>query len=272
MRSIFVKLNYFFMHQKPLDNKKFVNILTLFTLVLTIFVGMKFINEIKTNKYIGGGDVNNIITVSGQGEAFSIPDTASFSFTVEESAKKMSEAQDVVSEKTNEALSLIKEEGVEDKDIKTTNYRAYPKYTYGYSSPCFEGYCPRNKTISGYTVSETVTVKVKDTELASIVAEILADAGVSNLNGPNWGVEDEELLKEEARAKAIENAQKKAKILASQLGVKIVRVSDFHEEGENGRYYLTKAESFDSNGSSSPELEKGENKITSRVTISFEIK
>ena len=68
--------------------------LGLFLLVLTI-------SSLKQYHYIGSGvAASNTITVSGDGEVFAVPDTATFSVTVQEEAKDVKAAQEDATKKS----------------------------------------------------------------------------------------------------------------------------------------------------------------------------
>ena len=110
--------------------------------------------------------------------------------------------------------------------------------------------------------------------------KILAEIGnrkVTNLSGLSFTVENEDATKALARKNAIEDAQRKAEILAKDLGVSLGKISSFSESG-NGYYpmYYSKEMAMSSDaggmgGAPAPELPAGENKTTSQVTITYEI-
>jgi hypothetical protein len=85
-------------------------------------------------------------------------------------------------------------------------------------------------------------------------------------------------VKAEARAKAIADAQTKAKELARQLGVRIVRITSFYDSSDQPMYYgRGEGVSVDMMSAKvaspmAPQIPIGEDKIMSNVTISYEIK
>jgi uncharacterized protein YggE len=124
-------------------------------------------------------------------------------------------------------------------------------------------------------ISETITIKVRDTEKVGDIIDGLTKAGVNEVQGPNYTIDDETKVQADARDKAITDAKVKAEALAKSLGVKLVRIVNFSEGG--GGYptpMYAKAEmAFDNSaGSAAPELPKGENKYVSNVTITYEIR
>ena len=103
----------------------------------------------------------------------------------------------------------------------------------------------------------------------------LGATGVSNLSGPNFTIDDEDGLKAQARKKAIDDAREKAEALAEDLGVRLGRIASFSEGGGYGApmYYGKDmmAEQSAAGNAVRAELPKGENTISSDVTITYEI-
>ena len=245
--------------------------------ILAVFLGIKSINALKEYSYIGRGSyAANVVTVTGKGEVMAIPDIASFSFSVVELGKTVGDAQDKASKKMNDAIDAIKALGVAEKDIQTTGYNSYPKYEYN-QGICTDRMCPPSKQVlTGYEVSQTITVKVRKTADAGGILTKVGGLGVSNISGLNFVVDDIEAVQAEARDKAIADAKDKADKLEKSLGVKFVRIINFYEGGNygvmgmGGDMMSAKAVSFES-AQVAPQLPVGENKVTSQVSITYEI-
>lgn len=263
---------------------KLFKALTVFAMLGTVLVGAMVITEIKAYRYIGGGvAATNTISVSGDGEVFAAPDIANISFTVREEAKKVSDAQDKVTAKVKVALADIRKLGVADKDIKTQNYSSYPKYEWKQSTGVCDGTdsygnCvlrPGKQVIVGYEVSQTVTIKVRDLEKVNALIDGLATVGVTEMQGPNFAIDKEDDLKAEARKQAIDKARAKAEVLARDLGVTLVRIVSFSEDGNYPIYARTMAADVGKGSAESfalPEIPQGEEKIISTVTVTYEIR
>jgi uncharacterized protein YggE len=103
----------------------------------------------------------------------------------------------------------------------------------------------------------------------------LGTLGVSDLNGPNFSIDNEDALKAQARKEAIDDAQTKAKALAKDLGVSLGRIANFSESGNypTPMYYAKDARVSSAGLEAAPaQIPKGENTITSDVTITYEIR
>jgi len=217
----------------------------------------------------------NVVSVSGEGEVLYIPDIASFSFAVSIDAKTVGEAQSQVTEKIDSILASLKDLGVEERDLKTSNYSISPKYTYA-PSVCSQTYCPPGRQVlDGYTASHDISIKVRKADEVGKALAVIADSGATNISGVSFVVDDEDLLMEEARARAIADAKSKAKMLANELDVRLVRVISFNEY-TNDRpqpYFDTYAMGNEMmKASSAPTLPAGENKAVVNVTVTYEIK
>lgn len=244
-------------------------------LLASLFIVVKIAAEMKSYQFIGHGIApTNTISFSGTGDVFAIPDIASVTFSVVGEGKTVDEAQKGTTAKISAALGFLKTSGIEEKDIKTLNYNSYPKYDTQILPPCYDGNCPvRNPKIIGYEVNETIAVKIRNTDNAGKIALGLGKIGVSNMSGPDFTIEDQDALQAQARKKAIDDAKQKAATLSRDLGVKLLRIVGFNESG-NYPIYFNKAESMSGGDvmAPTPELPKGENKITSNVTITYEIR
>jgi uncharacterized protein YggE len=234
---------------------------------------------LKQAQYMYAGPTT--VSVTGKGEVFAKPDVATFTFTVEAKEVDASVAQSKAADTMNAVLAYLKETGVEEKDVKTENYNLVPQYEYP-QMPCSQwGYCPPQgePKLTGYQVNQTVAVKVRDTSKAGEIISKVGEKGAMNVSGLSFTIDDEEALKTEAREKAIADAKDQAKVLADNLGVRIVRMNGYWEEmggyptpyGIGGGMDM-KVMSASSEAMTAPELPMGENTITVHVNISYEVK
>ena len=259
-----------------LNDKKISVSVFILIVVISLFTVVKLVNEVKQSPYVGrGNQPSNVISVSGKGEVVAVSDIASLYVNLSKEGKTAKEAQDLLNESITKTLKYLKDQKIEDKDIKSEYGGLSPKYYYEQVN-CFAYPCPtRDPKIIGYTATQSITIKVREVDNASTVRTGLASIGITDINGPTFSIDDEELFKDQARSKAIIEAREKAEVLAKELGVNLGKVVNFSEN--NGGYYPmyeSKAMMADSVSSVAPApiLPKGENKITSNVTITYEIR
>jgi len=267
--------------QKFFEDNKFAiswGILSLIVLAVfgSIFLIAKTADEVKK---FGQNDnpYNNSISVDGTGEVVALPDVASFNFTVDETSESVDSAQKMATEKNNKTLEYLKSQGIEDKDIKTLSYNINPKYEWQEGPRTTGFYNPGKNVLIGYEVTQNTDVKIRDTKKAGEILAGIGGIGISNVSGLQFKVDDDEALKAEVRTKAITDSKKKADDIAKALGVKIVRTISFYENtdqpyygdavGMGGGMMEAKVAS-----AVAPQLPTGENKIVSKVSVTYEIK
>ncbi len=240
--------------------------------ILFVFLLTKTVTEMKGWSLIGKDmPPQTTISVSGKGEVVVKPDIATFSFSITEEDLVVGNAQDKVAKSENEVLSFLEKAGVDKADIKVSGYNIYPRYEYRGATAYNSG----KQILAAYVVTESVEVKVRKTADAGKIIGSMGEYGVDNISGLTFSVDKEDVVLKEARVKAINDAEASAKQLAKDLGVSLVRIVGFSENG--GGYPVpmlySKAEvSVAGADRFTPELPTGMNKITSNVTITYEIR
>lgn len=211
----------------------------------------------------------NTITVSDTGEIYAKPDLALTTFSVITEAKTVGEAMSENTKKMNAVIDFVKGQGVEEKDLKTTSFNIYPRYEWYEKS---EIYPQGKRVLVGYEVQQSLQVKIRDMTKIGDIIEGATEAGANQVGDLQFTIDKEDELKAQARAQAIEKAKTKAKELANQLGVKLVRITNFSESSVIPYYYGLERAAVPIGGGEAPQIETGENKIEVTVTITYEIK
>lgn len=249
--------------------------------LLSLFLLAKTASEVMGMRFIGSGmQATNVITVEGEGEAVAVPNIGEFTFSVVEKASTVAAAQDSATKKMNAAIDYLKSQSIDEKDIKTTGYNVNPVYEWQ-QVVCITTPCPGGKSVlTGYEVRQSVAVKVRDTKKAGDLLTGVGAKGASELSGLSFTVENEDELKKQAREEAISKAKSQADALASQLGVRLVRIVNFNESGMPTPmpYYARDAAygmggvAMEAKVANPASLPTGENKIISHVIITYEIR
>ncbi len=204
------------------------------------------------------------ITVNGHGEVQVPPDIGFISIGVQSTASTVADARDRAAGSADAIIKSIKKNGVADKDIKTTGLSIYPNYDYSRSSP----------RLTGYTVSNNLTAKVRKVEnMSKVVDEAIAAGGDDvRLQSISFGIDDESKAKQEAREKAMADAKAKAEELAKLGGVSLgapVTISETQAFNE-GFKDIASAPSTD--GGVSTPIETGTNTVTVDVSVRWALK
>lgn len=239
--------------------------------LLSLFLLAVSIGEFKKIPTIGNAVPSlNTINVSGTGEVVAVPDIATFTFSVTEESALVSDAQTKSAKAINDIIAYLTKNGIDKKDIKTTGYNIYPRYEYyGTSS-----YYPSGKqTLAAYVVSQSVQVKVRKIADAGKILGGLGELGATDVSGLTFGFDKDDTLKAEARANAIAKAKSQATAIARDLGVSLGKIISYNESGSNPIIYGRGGDMMLSKVSASvPEITPGESKITSTVSITYEIR
>jgi uncharacterized protein len=224
-------------------------------------------------QYVGGRF--STISVQGTSERFVRPDVASFTFSVMAEAATASAAQQKSAEASNAILAYLKEQGVEEKDIKTVGYSLNQKYEAAQNAICTSVYCPPTRQVlAGYTVDQTVSVKVRAIDNAGTLLSGVTEKGATNVSGISFTVDDPEDIQAEVRQEAIDEAEARAKELADSLGVRLGRLVSYYENGPQplpyGGYGGAKLEM--AMDAAQVAVAPGENEIVSAVSLVYEIR
>jgi uncharacterized protein YggE len=256
-----------------LDYKKYTWIAGGVALIAIAFAALATgVADFKSLKHTNGQQAS--ISVTGEGEARAIPDIATLTVTVRESGATVPEAQRAVESKTKNVIDQTVVLGIAEKDVKTISYAINPKYEY--SNPvCFNGACPvRSPKIVGYEVAEVLEIKVRKIDISGDVITVLGKANITEISGPEFTVDDMDTIIKEAKEKAIEDAQTKAKETARSLKVDLGSIVGYSDDSTNMPYPMyAKAglSSQDSTANQSVSVPTGETIKKVRVTITYEL-
>ena len=247
----------------------FLIVLILFVIVLMVSTIVSIQNKVKEGRYIGQDiEIKNTIAVSGTGEVAAKPDLALVTFSVVTEGKTVAAALEENTRKMNAVIAQAKGQGVEEKDLKTTSFTIYPRYDYTRAPSPVSG----KRVLVGYEVRQSLQVKIRDLEKVGKMLQIAADAGANQVGDLQFTIDNQDELKKQARAQAIQKAKEQAKEIASQLDVRLVRIVDFQESRIVPRFYALEARALDADvGTSIPDIETGENEISVTVTLTYEI-
>ncbi len=218
-------------------------------------------------------------SVSGEGKIVAIPDVAEFSFSVlTQGGKDLGALQAENTLKVNRAIGVVKGAGVADEDIKTEQYSVEPRYKYFDCRPDYYSSeaqpCPPPE-IAGYTVQQTVGVKVRDfSKVGELLSQVVL-SGANSVSQLNFTMDDPTELQNQARAEAITKAKAKAKSIAKAGRFDVGRLLSIEEGG--GIPIYAKYSAFGMGGdmeaasAPAPSIQPGSQEIVVNVTLRYEI-
>jgi len=208
---------------------------------------------------------NTGIWVTGRGETTAVPDIATLSLGIEAQGSTVAEAQSQAAVAMDKVMQALKDNGIDKKDIQTQQYSIYPITTWDKDE--------NREEIIGYRVTNLVVAKIRKVDKVGAVIDAVAKAGgdYTRIQGISFTVDDPAPYYEEARNKAVQDAENKAKQFASLTGIKLGKPTYISE----GAVYLpVTSKAYLSEGAApAPEtpISPGELKITINVQIVYGI-
>lgn len=207
------------------------------------------------------------ITISANGHAFIVPDIALIRLGVTAEGFDIGKITEENTGKMNKIIGEIKTIGVEDKDIKTTNYNLSPRYDYSRGSRIFQG----------YTLTQQISVKVRDFAKIGDILSRATNSGANLIGDFQFTIEDENSAKQLARADAIQKAKGQAESIAKQSGLSLGKILNIYEGSlySSSDYAANKAavEVLGMGGSiEAAEIQPGQQEISVSVSLVYEIK
>lgn len=203
------------------------------------------------------------VTVSGHGEVDVPPDIGFVTVGVQSTAPTVAAARDAAAEAADALVSSLKKNGIAEKDIQTTGLYIQPNYDYARSTP----------QLTGYTVTNTVTAKVRKIDtMSKVVDDAVAAGGDSvRLQGVSFGVEDSDKAKQDAREKAMADAKAKAEALAKLGGVSLGKPVTIAETQASSSVASADKDGDFAAGNVSTPIQTGTNKVSVDIAVRWAI-
>jgi uncharacterized protein len=202
------------------------------------------------------------LNVNGSGQVTLVPDIATINVGVRTEADSVTDALDGNTAQANAVADVLKDMGIDEKDIQTSNFNIYPNQRYDNMSGEPQG--------TFYVVENTVSVTVRDISQLGEVLSAVVDAGASNIYGINFNVEDREAAVAEARKLAIEDAKAKAAEIAHAAGVSVGEILSINVFG--GGSPVAAYDMKGGMGEGSVPISAGSLVISMECSLTYEIK
>jgi uncharacterized protein YggE len=211
-----------------------------------------------------GADAGGI-TVSGHGELQAPPDTAVFTAGVQVTSASVADARERAAKAADALIASVKKNGVDEKDLKTTGLSIQPQFDYR---------TPSEPRITGYQVTNQVTVKVRKLDTVSKVIDDAVAAGGDDvrLQGISFVIDDDEKLLEQAREAAMNDAKAKAGQLARLGGVDLGEPLTIAESGGVTPAQAAKADFAAGTADGVTPIQVGTNTVSIDVSVRWAIK
>lgn len=169
-----------------------------------------------------------LITITGLGEVTAEPDMAIVSSGVIADAETARAALDANTEAMAALFEVLRQAGIEERDIQTSGFSVEPKYVQSDRRDAFGYRLP--PVIAGYRVSNAVTVRVRDLDDLGRVLDRAVSVGANSIAGISFAVAEPDELMEEARRLAVADAIARAELLTGAAGVSLSRIRSISEQ------------------------------------------
>ncbi|GAB4505745.1 MAG: SIMPL domain-containing protein [Anaerolineales bacterium] len=206
------------------------------------------------------------LTVNGTGQVYLTPDIAYIYIGVHTEHTTAAEAVATNTAETQKVIAALKEAGIEDKDIQTTNFSIWPNTQYN----------PEGQQIGvSYAVDNSVYVTVRNLDNLGDLLDAAISAGANSINSIQFDAADKSEALKQARDAALENARTQAQELAAAADVKLGEIQSISFYDTSAAPYF---DTFGSKGggggieSAAVPIQPGQLALTVTVSMTYEIK
>lgn len=213
------------------------------------------------------GDAPPSITAQGLGRVTGVPDVLTVAFNLHTEGASAQQTLADNSTQTQSVLDALKGQGVDEKDVRTTNVSVGPRYD--------------NRTpprISGYAADNSFTVKLRDSSKAGAQIDALVGVGgdAVQVQGIGYSIDDSTALLSSARADAVKRATDQARGMADAAGVTLGGIRSISEVPAESASPFGQTRYADALGggaaaSTAVPLAPGSQELTVSVTVVFDI-
>jgi uncharacterized protein YggE len=238
--------------------------------ISSIVVGLAII----TAAWIVGQNINhttqvttsnqNSISVNGDGQVFTKPDTFIIEVVAQEKTKTTEEWFKAVTQKIGIVQKLMKDNGVLEKDIQSINIGINPNYSYDNGKT----------TIDGFNATHGLRIKIRKLEsVDTILAGVSSIAGVQ-IQNTSYDLDNKTEFYKEARNLAIAKARQKAEEMAKATGISVGKVMSISESQNYVAPYanqMMKSNMMADSSNLGGSISIGQLEISTSVSINYEI-
>lgn len=211
------------------------------------------------------------VTINSSESVEVTPDMAEIIYGITTEDEDASACQQKNTEALDKVLAFLKEQGYEDKSIKTTGFSLEPRYDWSGNS----------QKLIGYQMNTQVTVTdVPMDDVGGLLSKTV-ESGANEIQNVTYFSSTYDQAYEEALKKAVELARGKAEAIAEadgrQLG-KVLKVEEYND-GQYGRYTssginqrsMKMMDAEAAAGAADMGVMPGQMKVTANICVDFEL-
>jgi uncharacterized protein YggE len=204
------------------------------------------------------------LTVTGSGSTRISPDIVSVTLGIQTRHDDVGQAVAQNNTTASRIMDAARTIGVADADMRTIYFSvsSQPKYD-EFGSPTGQ---------VSYFVDNSLQVTLRDITKLSDLLQAGIDAGANSVYGVTFSVADTNAAEDEARQKAIADAQARATELAGVSGVTLGTIQSVSTTAYSPYPAATYAYGYGMGGGGGPPTEPGSLEITAQVTLIYSVK
>ncbi|CAG9610902.1 26 kDa periplasmic immunogenic protein [Bacillus rhizoplanae] len=197
------------------------------------------------------------VTVQGEGVVKAKPDVVVLTIGVRTEGTNVKQAQEENAALSTKLLDSLKQLGITEQNIKTLSYTITPQYEY----------VNEKAMLRGYQVEHLYEIIVLNVQKAGEVYEAAVANGANVAKGLVFRVSEPNAYYKQALVLAVQNAQEKARTIAStyNLNVNPIPISVVEESSHMPREFVA----YSAVHSGAPPIQSGELEIISTVRAIF---
>jgi hypothetical protein len=211
---------------------------------------------------------SRLLTVTGQGEVKGAPNQAQLSAGVVTTAKTAAAALAANTRAMNAVFATLKKAGVADKDMQTSDFSVQPQYSSINASSSSSG----QQRVTGYQVSNTVSVTVENLAALGPTLDALVSSGANSIGEIAFGIKDPRPLLAQARAAAVADAVLRAQTYAKAAGVTLGPITSISEGGYESPRPMGMAMMAMDKAARPVPVAAGEQSVAAGVSITWELR
>ena len=203
------------------------------------------------------------ISLTGHGEVHVAPDMAMITIGVQTGADTARDALTANTAAMQAIFAKLKQAGIADKDVQTSNFSVQPRYDYNDNT--------QPPKLVGYDVLNTVTVSVRKLDDLGMLLDQVVSAGSNQINGIAFQVSQPETAMDEARQLAVRDAARKASVYTTAANVKLGPLVAISEGGGYQPPIPMQAKMLRADNAGDVPIVQGEQSIAVDVNMVWEI-
>lgn len=247
------------------------------------FLAIAAILLVVGNSFAAGGTTSGVnlseyqgtISVTGNGYVYVTPDLAQVSISVVTEDATSTKAMADNANAMDKVIRAVKQLGIADKDIKTSQISLQPKYSYDYPDARSTYYpTPLRQNITGYTATNTLTITIRDLSKVGQVIDAAYNAGSNEINGVTFMLSEDlqSVTYKQALEKAVRDGSGRAGTIATAAGIGGIKLKTISESSPYFPVYYESFSRSDAKAASSvapTTVSPGEQKVSATVSMTY---